>query len=219
MAFIRATSSSRPPVCTKSPRLRTVVKPARRVRRALTTPRRVLRAGSSWTGTSGLAWSGPPMTRLTSMSMSPGSMVTSPRSIVVASGGTDEGETAADALTLDEQSAGLDQPAPGPVEHPGTDQVDGGPGRGRTCHVSSSRGGSSVVQQVANRFPAGATTVTVAKCREPAGPSEAVNGDGTRRRPPWSPPRAEGESDSHRTARLAAVRGGPARMAVPARLP
>ena len=82
MAVIRSTSRSRPPVCTKSPRFRTVVNPARRVLRALAAPRSVFIAGSSWTGTSGLAWWDPPITRLTSMSMSPGSSVTSPRSIV-----------------------------------------------------------------------------------------------------------------------------------------
>ena len=61
IAFFRATSSSSPPVCTNRPRFRTVVNPARRVRRALATPRSVFTAGSSCTATSGLAWSGPPM--------------------------------------------------------------------------------------------------------------------------------------------------------------
>src|SRR4051812_1695324 len=93
MAFLRATSRSRPPVCTNSPRLRTVVKPDRKVRRALATPRNVFTAGSSCTATRGLSWFGPPMRRLTSMSMRPGRSVRSPRSITSASDGTDDGAT------------------------------------------------------------------------------------------------------------------------------
>ena len=108
IAFMRATSSRSPPVCTNSPRLRTVVKPARSVRRALATARRVRKAGSSCTGISGLAWFGPPMTRLTSMSINPGSMVTSPRSISTASAGPMWGD-AGDAVALDEQVTGFDQ--------------------------------------------------------------------------------------------------------------
>ena len=72
MAFFSATSRSSPPVCMNRPRLRTVVKPARSVRRALATARRVRTAGSSWTAFRGLRWSGPPRSRLTSMSMRPG---------------------------------------------------------------------------------------------------------------------------------------------------
>ena len=95
MAFFRATSSSSPPVCTNSPRLRTVVNPARSVRRALNTARSVRTAGSSCTGLSGLRWSGPPRRRLTSMSISPGSSVTSPSSRTSASAGTERGDTSA----------------------------------------------------------------------------------------------------------------------------
>ncbi len=93
MAFFSATSSSSPPVCTNRPRLRTVVNPARNVRRALATPRNVFTAGSSCTATSGLSWSGPPINRLTSMSINPGSKVRSPRSMTSASAGTEVGVT------------------------------------------------------------------------------------------------------------------------------
>ena len=55
IAFLRATSNRRPPVWMNSPRLRTVVKPARRVRRALATARRVRTAGSSCTAVEGAA--------------------------------------------------------------------------------------------------------------------------------------------------------------------
>ena len=48
-----------PPVFTNRPRLRTVVNPARSVRRALATARSVRSAGSSCTGLSGLSWFGP----------------------------------------------------------------------------------------------------------------------------------------------------------------
>ena len=53
-ALASAASSRIPPVCTNSPRLRTVVNPARSVRSALVTARRVRNAGSSCTGMSGL---------------------------------------------------------------------------------------------------------------------------------------------------------------------
>src|SRR5262245_23350180 len=93
IALRSATSSRIPPVWTNRPRLRTVVNPDRSVRRALATARSVRTAGSSCTDTSGLSWSGPPSSRLTSMSMSPGSSVRSPRSTSTVPSGTDVGST------------------------------------------------------------------------------------------------------------------------------
>ena len=113
MAFLRATSSSSPPVCTNRPRLRTVVNPARRVRRALATARSVRRAGSSCTAMSGLRWSGPPRSRLTSMSISPGSSVRSPRSIVHRVVGHRGRGHLEDALAPDQQVAGGRPARPG----------------------------------------------------------------------------------------------------------
>ena len=147
MAFMRATSSRRPPVCTNSPRFRTVVKPARRVRRALAAARSVFRAGSSCTGTSGLAWLGPPMTRLTSMSISPGSMVTSPRSIGHGVGGHRRRRHRDDPAPVDQEVARLDQRSAGYVEHAGTDQMDGGRWRPWSCHVGSFGGKATLSSQ------------------------------------------------------------------------
>ena len=80
------------------PRFRTVVKPASSVVRQFTTPRSVRYTGESFTPCIGSGSPsgppGPPMSMLSSMSMSPGSSVTSPRSISVAGLGSSEGFTA-----------------------------------------------------------------------------------------------------------------------------
>ena len=83
-ARAKATSSNSPPVGMNRPRLRTVVKPARKVVRQLTTARSNRSAGSSCTESNTLA-PGPPSTRFTSMSISPGSNVSSGSSISRAS--------------------------------------------------------------------------------------------------------------------------------------
>ena len=80
MASPRATSSRYPPVFTKRPRFRTVVNPALRVRRALAVARNVILAGLVCTGSNSPA-PGPPMKKLTSMSMNPGKRVSSGSSI------------------------------------------------------------------------------------------------------------------------------------------
>ena len=164
MAFIRATSRSRPPVCTKSPRLRTVVKPARRVRRALAAPRSVLMAGSSWTGMSGLAWLGPPMTRFTSMSISPGSRVTSPRSTRRGVGGDRGGGDPGDAIASStSRLARLDQLLAGARRacgHSPGGRAAAGCGVG-PCRLL--RGPVASVATVLSKFPESATAVTVAK--------------------------------------------------------
>ena len=183
MAFIRATSSSRPPVCTKSPRLRTVVKPARRVRRALTTPRRVLRAGSSWTGTSGLAWSGPPMTQVDLHVHEPrehGHIPEVDRRGVL--GDRRGGDRAMRSLSTS-SPPGSTSRLPVRSSIRALTRWTGGRGVVGRAMYGSSRGGSSVFQPVANRFPADATRVTVAKCREPA---RALGGGERRRHVPPS---------------------------------
>ena len=92
IARINVTSRSRPPVCTNSPRLRTVVNPASKVRRAAGIARMSFIAGSSDTALN-MVPPFPPIRKLSSMSMSPGSSVVSPRSITSASSGTDVGDT------------------------------------------------------------------------------------------------------------------------------
>ena len=94
MARESATSISTPPVRTNNPRLRAVVKPASSVLRALRVVRSVRNATSSCTSLRGLPPDGPPSARLSSMSMRPGSSVTSPSSISLAAAGTASGFTA-----------------------------------------------------------------------------------------------------------------------------
>src|SRR5690349_24418798 len=93
------------------PRFRTVVKPASRVVRALTVARNVRKTGSSWTPCTARrtadAVFGPPRTRLISMSIRPGSNVTSPRSISPAGDGTSRGFTAAMRLPSTTTTAGV----------------------------------------------------------------------------------------------------------------
>ena len=71
------------------------MKPASSVVRQFNVPRSVRNAGSSWTSLRLFPPLGPPRSMLSSMSMRPGSNVTSPRSISVAPLGTSGGSTAA----------------------------------------------------------------------------------------------------------------------------
>src|SRR6476620_1959084 len=86
MALPSATSSREPPVLTNSPRWRPVVKPARRVRRALPTARSTRVGGSSCTWDRPGFSPRPPISRLTSMSIRPGNKMESPRSMMSPSG-------------------------------------------------------------------------------------------------------------------------------------
>ena len=63
-----------------------IVEVAPSVLRALATARSVRTAGSSWTAFNGLRWSGPPSSRLTSMSIRPGSRMASPKSTISPAG-------------------------------------------------------------------------------------------------------------------------------------
>ena len=139
IALMRATSRKAAGSARRARDCAPFVKPARRVRRALAAPRRGLHGRVFRRGTRGLAWLGPPITRLTSMSMRPGSTVTSPKSTVVVPEGTVGGETAGDAA-LAERGARLDQSFTGGVEHPGTDQVDRGLGVRIRCSCRLLRG-------------------------------------------------------------------------------
>ena len=107
IARMSDTSSSRPPVCTKMPRLRTVVNPASNVLRHAGTARSSFIAGSSCTALMCVE-PAPPMRKLSSMSMSPGSSVTSPSSIDLRVVGDALGPHVADPLALDDHHAGLD---------------------------------------------------------------------------------------------------------------
>src|SRR6478736_787044 len=86
IALPRATSSRYPPVLTNNPRLRTVVNPARSVRRALPTARSTRVGGSSCTWDRPGFSPRPPISRLTSMSIRPGNKMESPRSMMSPSG-------------------------------------------------------------------------------------------------------------------------------------
>ena len=110
------TSRSRPPVCTNSPRLRTVVNPASSVLRTAGIARISFIVGSSCT-TLMCVEPAPPIRKLSSMSMRPGSSVTSPSSITSASSGTRSGDTSTMRSPCDHHDAGLDDRPLVDVDH------------------------------------------------------------------------------------------------------